>query len=66
MRKPALFICKFDSDLLRGNRKADQRLCFLYIESTIPLRSKPDMSSLYCSYTIAVEPSLCLIWLETP
>ena len=26
-----------DADQLRGNRKADQRLCFHYIDSTIPL-----------------------------
>ena len=29
-----------------GNRKADQRLCFRYTESTIPLLSKSEISSL--------------------
>ena len=47
MRKPAFCICENkDADQLRGNREADQRLCFLYIDSTIPLLSKPEISSL--------------------
>ena len=29
-----------DADQLRGNREADQRLCFRYTESTIPLLPK--------------------------
>ena len=38
VRKPAFCICENkDADQLRGNREADQRLCFRYIESTIPL-----------------------------
>ena len=40
MRKPAFGICENkDADQLRGNRKADQRLCFRYIHSPIPLFS---------------------------
>ena len=40
MRKPAFCICENkDADQLRGNREADQRLCFRYIDSTIPLLS---------------------------
>ena len=31
-----------DADQLRGNREADQRLCFRYIDSTIPLLSKTE------------------------
>ena len=47
MRKPAFCICENkDADQLRGNRKADQRLCFRYIDSTIPLLSKSEISSL--------------------
>ena len=34
-----------DADQLRGNRKADQRLCFRYAGSTIPLLSKSEISS---------------------
>ena len=37
-RKPAFCICKNkDTDQLRGKREADQRLCFPYKDSTIPL-----------------------------
>ena len=38
MRKPAF--CLFenkDADQLRGNREADQRLCFRYTDNTTPL-----------------------------
>ena len=41
MRKPAFCICENkDADQLRGNREADQRLCFRYMDSTIPLLPK--------------------------
>ena len=36
-----------DADQLRGNRKADQRLCFRYSDSTIPLLLKSEISSFY-------------------
>ena len=35
MRKPTFCICKNkDADQLRGDREADQRLCFRYMDST--------------------------------
>ena len=34
-----------DADQLRGNREADQRLCFRYSDSTIPLLRKFEISS---------------------
>ena len=38
MGKPTICICENkDADQLRGNREADQRLCFRYTDSTIPL-----------------------------
>ena len=38
MRKPDFCICENkDADQLRGNHEADQRRCFRYIDSTIPL-----------------------------
>ena len=47
MRKPAFCICENkDADQLRVNRKADQRLCFRYADSTIPLLPKSEISSL--------------------
>ena len=46
VRKPAFCICENkDADHFRGNREADQRLCFRYIDSTIP-HSKYEISSL--------------------
>ena len=40
-------ICKNkDADQLRGNREADQRLCFRYLDSTIPFLSKSKILSL--------------------
>ena len=47
MRKPDFCICENkDADQLRGNREADQRLCFRYTDSTIPLLSEFEISSL--------------------
>ena len=47
MRKPAFCICENkDADQLRGNREADQRLCFGYTDSTTPLLPKSQISSL--------------------
>ena len=37
---------KKDADELRGNREADQRICFRYTDSVIPLLSKSQISSL--------------------
>ena len=66
MRKPAFCICENkDADQLRGNRKADQRLCFHYIASTLPLLPKYKISSFWLS-SVAVQPSLCETWSETP
>ena len=47
MRKPTFCICENKgADQLRGNREADQCLCFRYIDSTISLLSKSKISSL--------------------
>ena len=59
VRKPAFCICENkDEDQLHGNREADQHLCFPYTDSTIPLRSKSEISSLQPS-SVAVQPGLC-------
>ena len=56
MRKPAFCICENkDADQLHGYHKADQRLCFRYTDSTIPLLPKSEISSLYPS-SVAVQP----------
>ena len=46
-------------------READQRLCFRYTDSTIPLLPKSEISSL-CPSSVVVQPSLCRTWSETP
>ena len=68
MRKPAYCICENkDADQLRGTvkREADQRLCFRYTDSTIPLLSKSEISNLYIS-SVVVQAGLCGTWSETP
>ena len=66
MRKPDFCICENkDADQLRGNREADQRICFRYTDSTIHLLSKYEISSLQPS-SKAVQPGLCQTWSETP
>ena len=47
MRKPDFCICENKgADQLRGNREADQRLCFRYTDSALPLSAKSEISSL--------------------
>ena len=47
VRKTDFCICENkDTDQLRGDREADQRLCFRHLDSTIPLLSKSKISSL--------------------
>ena len=44
VRKPDFCICvNKDADQLRGNREADQCLCFRNTNSTIPLLSKSEI-----------------------
>ena len=65
MRKQMFCICENkEANQLRRNREADQHLCFHYIDSTIPLLSKSEISSLY-PYSVAVQPGLCGTWSET-
>ena len=54
-----------DADQLRGYREADQRLCFRYIDSTIPLLPKYESSSLL-PFSMTVQSGLCRTWSETP
>ena len=50
MRKSDFCICENKgADQLRGDREADQRLCFRYTDSTIPLLSKP--LAIFCGCT---------------
>ena len=66
VRQPAFCIYENkDADQLRGNREADQTLCFRYTDSTIPLLLKSEISSLLSS-SVTVQPGLCRTWSETP
>ena len=59
MRKPGFCICENkDADQLRGNREADQRLCFRYTDSTIPLLPKSEISIISQS-SVAAQSGLC-------
>ena len=60
MRKTDFCICENkDADQLRGNREADQRLCFRYTDSTIPLLPKYGFKSEF-------QASSHLLWLYSP
>ena len=48
----------------KKKREADQRLCFRYTDSKIPLLSNSEISSLQPS-SVAVQPGLCRTRLET-
>ena len=52
------------ADQLRGNREADQRLCFRYSDSTIPLLLKSEISS-FSLFSVLVQPGLCQTCSET-
>ena len=65
MRKPDFCIGENkDADQLRGNREADQRLCFRNTDSTIPLLPKYEITSVLACY-VTVQPGLCGTWAET-
>ena len=58
MREPTFCICgNKDADQLRGNREADQRLCFRYIDSAIPLLPKLEISGVKSSRFAALNLS---------
>ena len=66
MRKPALCICENkDADQLRGNRESNRRLCFRYIDSTIPFLPIHEISSFLPS-SVAIQPGLCRTRSKTP
>ena len=51
-KKTDFCICENkDADQLRGNQEIDQRLCFRYIDNTIPPLPKSEISSL-CLYSL--------------
>ena len=54
-----------DADQLHGNREADQRLCFRYIDKTNPLLPICEISS-HLPSSVTAQPGLCRTWWETP
>ena len=65
MGKPTICICENkDADQLRGNREADQRLCFRYSDSTVPLLLKSETSS-FMLFSVLVQAGLCRTCSET-
>ena len=66
VRKPDFCLCENKgADQLRSNCEADQRLCFRYSDSTIPLLLIAKISSLLPA-SVAVQADLCQTWSETP
>ena len=64
MRKPTICKCENkDADQLRGNREADQRLCFRYTDSTFPPLLIPKFSRFWVS-SVTVQAGLCWTWSE--
>ena len=58
VRKPDFCLCENKgADQLRGNREADQSLCFHYTDSTIFLLLKSEISSL-SSASVTAQASL--------
>ena len=65
MGKPTICIGENNgADQLRGNREADQRLCFRYSDSTIPLLLKSPISS-FQLFSVTVQVGLCRTCSET-
>ena len=66
MRKPDFCLGENKgADQLRRNREADQRHCFRYSDSTIPLLLKSEISSFYL-FSELVQADLCRTWSEIP
>ena len=53
-----------DADQLRGNREADQRLCFHYTDSTLPVLLKFKILRFWPA-SVTVQAGLCRTCLET-
>ena len=65
MGKPTICIGENKgADQLRGNREADQRLCFRYTDSMIPRLPKSEISS-FQLFSVLVQVGLCQTCSET-
>ena len=52
------------ADQLRGNREADQHLCFLYSDSTVPFLLKSEISKFWL-FSVTEQVGLCQTCSET-
>ena len=65
MGKPAICIGENKgADQLRGDREADQRLCFRHSDSTVPLLLKSEISR-FQLFSVLVQAGLCQTCSET-
>ena len=65
MRKPEFCICENKgADQVCSNCTADQRLCFRYTDSIIPLLLIAKISSILPA-SVGVQAGLCQTWSET-
>ena len=65
MGKPTICIGENkDADQLRGNREADQRLCFRYSDSSVPFLLKSEISR-FQLFSVIVQVGLCQTCSET-
>ena len=66
MRKPDFCMSENKgADQLRSNCEADQRLCFRYTDSKIPLLLASEISSFKHAF-VTVQAGLCQTWSKTP
>ena len=66
MRNPDFSICEHKgADQIGGNRAADQRNCFRYMDRIIPILPKSKILCISPS-SLTVQPGLCRTWSETP
>ena len=66
MGKPTICICENkDADQLRSNCEADQRLCFRYSDSTVPLLLSKSKISSFNFFSVLVQVGLCRTCSET-
>ena len=65
MGKPTICMGKNKgADQLRGNREADQRHCFRYSYSTVPLLLKSEILT-FKPFSVTVQVGLGRTWSET-
>ena len=62
MRKPDFCLCENKG---ASNCEADQRLCFRYSDSTVPLVLKSKIFKLLALFCDYVQVGLCRTWSET-